>query len=431
VDIKGGSADSFTKLPIQLVSSHSQPKHQLKMAAQRIEKVYNDAVASGLLPGASLIAGDKDGNVVYSKCFGKDSVKEDARPFTTSTISAIASMTKLMTSVAAVKAVEEGLIDLDRDLRPMLPEMGKFGVMTGFDDETNTAILEESSEPITLRILLTHTSGHEYDLMHPFLAKWRASRGEEPWVGATIAQKASIPLLYVPGTGFSYGPSHEWAGKAIEAASGMTLEAYMREKIWVPLGIEKDASFWPKLDPGMKSRMASTSTLSAEGDGPAVDAPAYDIVAGAEECMGGAGVWASSDAYYTFLSAVFRRDSRLLSSASFDELFRPQLNDTTEEALNRFLNQSPVHMQVLRLQIPESVRMTWCFAGMVAKESQQGRFDEGTVFWGGLPCLMWYMDFKAGVCGTAFSQVVPPMSPKIVQLHQEFQKAVYDQVKSA
>jgi CubicO group peptidase (beta-lactamase class C family) len=172
------------------------------------------------------------GDTLYNKSFGKASLKEgldDA--FTPSTVCAMASMTKLMTAVAALQCVEQGTLDLDKDARPLLPEMGKHGIITGFDDDKNEACFEADSTPITLRMLLCHTSGHEYDWLNPVLGKWRASRNEIPWSGPLLTDKSAIPLVFKPGTNFAYGAGADWAGRLVEIASGMTLEDYMRKHI--------------------------------------------------------------------------------------------------------------------------------------------------------------------------------------------------------
>ncbi|KAK5631719.1 hypothetical protein RRF57_007433 [Xylaria bambusicola] len=332
-------------------------------------------------------------------------------------------MSKLMTSVAVLQCVEDGLLDLDKDTRAMFPGIGKYGVITGFDD--NTAVLKPDSTPITLRMLLSHTSGHEYDWLSPLLGKWRASRGEGPWTGPTVEHKSELPLVFSPGTGFAYGAGHDWAGKAIQVATGTTLDDFMRTRIWEPLGIAEDTTFWPKTKEGMKDRVAHISTLN-EGGLPAVDAPDFDLLFGGTDCLGGAGVCATSQAYSIFLSAVARRDARLLQPTSFDELFRPQLNGQQEKALNDYVDQSPIHTQLLALRIPPSLKKTWSFAGLVAKEGQEGRFGPGTVFWSGVPSSEWFIDHDTGIYGVALCQVIPPMHPQVMELHEKFQREMYD-----
>ncbi|OTA99411.1 hypothetical protein M426DRAFT_76366 [Hypoxylon sp. CI-4A] len=397
--------------------------------SQSINKAYEEANTSGLLPGVSLLAGDRDGNILYSKSLGNASTKQGRElPFAPDTICGIASMSKLMTSVAALQCVEDGTLELDKDVRPLLPQMGKYGVITGFDENKNEATFVPDSTPITLRSLLSHTSGHEYDWFNSSLIKWRASRNEQPWMGPTIEDKSAIPLVFVPGTAFAYGAGHDWAGKLIELASGKSLEDFMRARIWTPLGIENDTSFWPKTKENMKNRTADLSTLVNE-EPPAIDASSVDLMFGATDCLGGGGLFASTEAFYTFLSAVARRSPELLSPASYTELFRPQLDDQCEQSLNDYIAQSPMHTNYMGLRIPPSVRKTWSFAGLVAKDSQEGRFERGTVLWAGATTTYWFIDHEAGIYGTAFCQLLPPLYPPVVALHEKFQRGVFEEAK--
>ncbi|KAK4451288.1 beta-lactamase/transpeptidase-like protein [Podospora aff. communis PSN243] len=401
------------------------------MISDNLDQIYSDAVASGLLPGVSLWAGDKNGRILCSKSQGVASLKasKQQQPFTDSTICAVASLSKLMTSVAVLKAVELGKLDLDADVRPTFSSMGQYGVITDFDDEKNVAAFGPDSTPISLRMLLCHTSGHEYDWLNPLLGKWRASRNEIPWSGPTVEDKSAIPLVFAPGTNFAYGGGHDWAGKAVSVATNVTLEEFMREHIWKPLGLEGDVSFFPKKNPDMRRRIADLSTLDEKGEGPAIDAADFDILFGGTDCLGGGGIFSTPKAYYTFLSAVFRRDERLLTSESYDELFRPQLDEKAEQAFNDYLASSPVHTRFFTLGIPHSVRKTWTFAGMLCLDKLEGRFEEGTVFWAGVPNCVWFMDRKAGVCGTTVCQLIPPLHPPIVALHDQFQRRVLEMAK--
>lgn len=330
-----------------------------------------------------------------------------------------------MTSVAVLQCVEDGLLDLDKDTRTMFPKIGTHGIITDFNDENNAAVLRPDSTPITLRMLLSHTSGHEYDWLSPLLGKWRASRGEGPWTGPTVEHKSVLPLLFPPGTSFAYGAGHDWAGKAVEVATGTALENFMRARIWEPLGIAEDTSFYPKTKEGMEDRMADISTLNDKGEPPAVHVPDFDILFGGTDCLGGAGVFTTTKAYGIFLSAVICRDAKLLKLTSFEELFRPQLDEQQEKALNDYVDQSPVHTQLLATRIPPSIRKTWCFAGLVAKEGQEGRFGSRTIFWGGVPSAQWFIDHDTGIYGVALCQIIPPMHPKVLELHERFQREVY------
>ncbi|KAI0538971.1 beta-lactamase/transpeptidase-like protein [Xylaria digitata] len=395
----------------------------------KLDQIYENAITSGLLPGVSVIVGDYDGNVLYSKFCGKSSLREgNDSSFRADTICAIASMTKLMTAVSVLQCVEDGVLNLDQDIRHLIPGMGKYGIITSFED--GNAKLEQNSVSVTLRMLLSHTSGQEYDWMNPLLLQWRASRNEEPFSGPTVDHKCSIPLVFTPGEGFAYGAGYDWAGKAIEVATKSTLGDFMRARIWAPLGIEKDASFFPHAEGSMRDRIAEFSTLDDKGEPPAVDFSSYDMMNGATDCFGGGGLYISPEAYYTFVSALFRRDTNLLKPSSYDELFRPQLDERCEQALNDYFYRSQAHTNFLALGIPKSVRKTWSFAGLVARGPQEGRFGRGTILWSGVPNVEWYMDYKAGICVVTMCQVLPPMHPGILHLHEEFQRAVLAEFRS-
>lgn len=247
---------------------------------------------------------------------------------------------------------------------------------------------------LMVRMLLSNTSGHEYDWMNPLLLKWRASRDEPPWHGTTVEEKSTLPLVFEPGTSFRYGAGSDWTGKLIETATGLSLDSFMQKKIWDPLGI-KDITFWPKKRPDMQNRLAKISTLNEKGEPPAVDAEGYDFLAGVTDCLGGGGAFASAKDYFVFLQAVLRRDLRILNEASWQELFRPQLDERCKKEFNDYINSSPLLTQALAMRVPAEVERSWSFAGMVCEMGQPGRMGRGTVMWGGVPSEQWVSIFHS------------------------------------
>jgi CubicO group peptidase (beta-lactamase class C family) len=219
--------------------------------------------------------------------------------------------------------------------------------------------------------------------------KWRASIGHhDPFYGRTLEEKHATPLAYEPGTSFSYGASLDWAGKLVERLSGKTLDAFMKERIWSPLGIE-DITFYPKERPDMESRMAVMSTLNEQNEGPVTDLPGFDVHFSATDCLGGQGAFGSAEGYFAFVQALLKRDARLLNDASWTELFKPQLNERCKKELNDYLKSSPERTQWVGLSLPTNIEKQWSFAGMVVEQGQEGRMNEGTIFWGGMPSMIW------------------------------------------
>ncbi|KAM3075997.1 hypothetical protein ACMFMG_006490 [Clarireedia jacksonii] len=388
------------------------------------ETEYQNAHASGLLPGVVLLASNKQGSFKYSKALGVSSLKDasNKKPLTKDTILGLASCTKLMTAIAALQCVERGQVELDADVGPILPEAGKYGIITSLDETTQEPVLTARRNAITLRNLLTHTSGHAYDIMHPSLMKWRELRKEMPWSGETAEEKATLPLLFEPGTGWMYGCGLEWVGKLIERVNGVGLEEYMKKNIWDPLGIN-DISFWPRANKDMKDRMADLSVIGPHGN--AVDCPEFDLIFGSKDCLGGGGAFGSAGGYMTILEAVLREDDRLLRRESWTEFWKPQLNEKCKEAFNKLCLESEEMNNFLSINMPKETKKNFCLGGMLVEDELEGWVNRGTVLWGGVPCVIWFIDRKAGLCGLAASQMLPPMAPPIMRLHKGFQRGVY------
>ncbi|KAI9704546.1 MAG: hypothetical protein M1820_005459 [Bogoriella megaspora] len=388
------------------------------------ERLYEKALEAGVLPGAALTAVNRDGSFQYAKAIGYRSKRpgQEALPLQLDTMLTIASCTKLLTAISALQCVEKGLLSLDEDVKTVLPEVGSFGIISGFEETTGRAVLTPNASPITLRHLLTHTSGLTYDLMNPLLARWRESRGEQPWRGATVEEKANVPLIFEPGKSWAYGPGADWTGKLIERVTGESLEAFMSKHIWKPLEVS-EMTFWPSEREGLSKKLSDIFMLDQGGK--AQYAPDVDINYGAKDCLGGGGLFASANAYMAVLQAVLRKDSRLLTSDSYDELLRPQLNEQCRHALGELLQSDQQLQDFLGVNIPLSAPKDWSLAGIVSKDEQEDWMKENTVLWSGATSLIWFIDSKAGLCGLAASQVLPPMAPPITKLHKKFHEGMY------
>ena len=152
----------------------------------------------------------------------------------------IASMTKAVTGSAAMQLVEEGRIGLDQPMGDVLPVVKNVKVLEGFD-AGGAPRLRDPRGPVTLRHLLTHTSGYGYDIFNPDLARYIEVIGI-PSIMSRKNGSLRVPLLFDPGAGWEYGIGIDLAGKVVETVTGQTLEAYFRQHIFEPLGM-RDTSF--------------------------------------------------------------------------------------------------------------------------------------------------------------------------------------------
>ncbi len=269
-----------------------------------------------------------------------------AKPLRADTVMWVASCTKLMTSICAMQLVERGKLNLDDPVYDYIPELNDFKIVRSFDDEGKPVEVPHS-KPITLRTLLTHTSGFTYDAIHPSLLAWLAYHGREANAGARLLQRFDVPLTFEPGDSWMYGSSVDYAGLLIERVSGLTLEKYMQQNLWEPLGI-KDMTFKLESRPDMKERMADMSMRDAEtGKVRHTDARmSYQDTDGQEvqDCMGGQGVFTTPEDYSKVLHAMLTTDAneKLFKKKSLEEFFTPQLGEAPSAAMNAMLQDDMV-----------------------------------------------------------------------------------------
>jgi len=185
------------------------------------DQVLREAAEAGAVPGVVAMAATRNGPV-YQGAFGKRALPSGAA-MTVDTLFWIASMTKAITSTAAMQLVERGKLALDRPIRDVLPQLAAAKVLEGFDSAGEPK-LRPAGRDITLRHLLTHTAGFAYDIWSPDLIRYQEKKGI-PGVISCQNVALTTPLLFDPGERWNYGMNIDWVGKAVEKVSGQNLEA--------------------------------------------------------------------------------------------------------------------------------------------------------------------------------------------------------------
>jgi len=333
------------------------------------ENAIQEAIAAHDVPGCALVASNRDGTQVpttspfctmlvnplliipgsfhYAKAFGKASLKQGSeRPLALNTILWTASCTKLMTSLCCLQLVERGLVSLDEPVYKHIPELESFNVLSGFDAD-GAPVEAKHTKPITLRLLLTHSSGLTYDAIHPMAAAWMQYHKRPMGASGKLLERFNVPLMFEPGDSWIYGASTDYAGLVVERVTGKTLEGYMKSNLWEPLGI-KDMTFHPSKRPDLKERMAHMSLRDPEtGKVRHTDTVAPQLDSQGNEytdCLGGQGVFTSAEEYLKLLRAVLvcDEDEKLLTRQTLDMLFAPQLGSASSMALNGILQNDMV-----------------------------------------------------------------------------------------
>ncbi len=378
------------------------------------DRVLEQAVAAGEVPGVVALAAD-DGGVIYEGAFGTRTLGQDA-PMTPDTVCWIASMTKAITSVAAMQLVERGKLSLDEPLGTLLPELAAPQVLEGFAAD-GTPRLRPARRPITLRLLLSHTAGFCYSIWNADMLRYQEQAGI-PSITECANAALNLPLVFEPGERWEYGINIDWAGKAVEAASGQRLEGYLRANIFGPLGMN-DSGF--VLGAAQRERLAGMHARNPDGSLAVIP---FEMPQEPEFYMGGGGLYSTGRDYLTFLQMLLHDGSfngaQILRPETVAEMARNQIGDLT--------------VGLLKTAIPASSNDAEFFPGMVKKwglgymitteEAPTGR-SAGSVAWAGLANTYYWLDPVKRVTGVILTQLLPFVDPAALGLFERFERAIY------
>jgi CubicO group peptidase (beta-lactamase class C family) len=354
----------------------------------RLEAALAPALAAAGIPGAVAQVVDADG-VLADVALGHP---PDAR-------FDIASMTKPLVSIAALQLVADGRLSLDAPIADLLPGLAAPQLITG----------QPAKTPITLRHLLTHTSGLGADFVQPEIAATR-SAPVKPGTMAAI----TMPLLFEPGTGWAYGASTDWVGLAVAAASGQRLDAYLAAQVLGPLGMHatgyggNNVPVMARGPHGILAPLPGFSTFH----------PAMEFI------PGGAGLSGTAADYGRFLRLLLRDGeldgARLLPQAMVEELARNQVADLPAGRLTTALP-----WLLAPYDPAPGQRCGWGLASAVHLEAGPHGRRAGTLAWGGIGNTHFWVDRKAGLAAVLMMQLLPFADPGALAVLAALERAVY------
>lgn len=365
-------------------------------------KALADALAAHGIPGAVAMVGNRAG-VSETVAIGHAA---DA-------VFQLASMTKAVVSVAAMQLVEAGRLSLDAPIGALLPDLAEPRVITGFGEDGG-AQTRPAASPITLRHLLTHTSGMGYDFMHADQGRARTA----PVVPGTM-DSIRVPLMFDPGTAWAYGISTDWVGLAVEAASGMKLDAYVAQHITGPLGMA-DTVF--ALDAAGKSRLVPN--MARGPDGALVSFP-FSVGGGAGEFIsGGAGLSGTAADYMRFTRMLLAGGSldgvTILKPETVADMGRNQIGALRAGRMPSVL---PSIMTAINW-FPE-MDTKWGLGFMFNPETGPNGRGAGSLAWSGICNTYFWIDPANDVAAVLLMQLLPHADPGALAVLSAFERAVY------
>lgn len=389
-----------------LVVTPSAAQNRLPTSAA-IDAYLDEAVRETHIPGIVALVVDAD-RTLYSGAFGKQDVANDV-PMSPDTIFRIASMTKPVTSVAVMMLVQEGDIDLDDPIASYLPSFENAEVIETFDPTDKSYTSRPAAGPITVRHLLTHTSGLGYAFSNATLA---ALVGPEPGTSVT-----AFPLLHDPGTRWTYGESTRVLGTLVEEVSGQPLDEFLTERIFVPLGMSETFYVVP---PRLNARVATTHRMTAEGlvesPNPArISSPVY----------GDGGLHSTAGDYAKFVQMFLSggrapNGMRLLSEASVALMARNHIGPVRVE-------QQPGAVPALSKPFPLGAgRDTFGLGFQITGEHTEALArSPGSLSWAGIFNTEFWIDPARGIGGVLLMQYLPFYDAAAIDTLQGFERRVY------
>ncbi|RAK89405.1 beta-lactamase/transpeptidase-like protein [Aspergillus costaricaensis CBS 115574] len=267
------------------------------------------------LPRMTLGAINSDGSLHYAKTFGESSLDSTD----TDAVHWVASCTKLVTTIAAMQCVERGLLDLDGNIANVLPEWASPQILTGFDANDNP-IFRAATKPVTLRRMLTHSSGMGYFHMDSLMTRYHEQQGSPPLV-QTFRQYQF--LYFEPGERWMYSPGIDWAGVAVERATSMKLGDYLQRHVFDIVSV-KDAPFHLEQREDLRARKVKAWLRTDHGLEEEKNQIFPDPIV---EDVGGGGLYTTVNEMLKICQGILT--AQFLRPETIEEMFQPHLESAS------------------------------------------------------------------------------------------------------
>lgn len=375
----------------------------MKVASQGVDAVLRGAVDAGKAPGIVAAVGGRDG-MLYEQAFGRARTAGES-PMRVDTILRIASMTKPVTTLAVLMLHEQGRLDLDAPLAEYLPDYRQPEVLERFDMHTGRYETRPAKTAVTIRQLLSHTSGYGYWFLHAPL--YRLTDGAPALFDPPF-------LMFEPGTRFAYSVSMDVLGQVVPAISGLGLAEFFADRIFAPLKM-RDTGYELPAD------IDRLGTVHARREGGYTEAT---LERTSHDARGGGGLYSTAPDYLRlvrfFLNGGELDGVRLLEASTVARMCSNQIGalyaarQTTAfpGRTNDFLFMDGSQKFGLGFMIE-------------TRDGSAGR-KTGTLSWAGIANTYFWIDPQTGIGAVLCMQTTPFSDPVSVDIYRRFERAVYD-----
>jgi len=380
----------------------------------QIDQILREKSEAKEIPGVVAIAA-RGNETIYQGAFGKrDLSKDDA--MTLDSVFWIASMTKAVTTAGAMQLVEQGKLDLDAAIGKLLPDLASPQVLEGFDAKGEPK-LRPAKGAITLRQLMTHTAGFCYNMWNGDMAVYLDKTGI-PAITTCKNDALKTPIMSDPGTRWEYGTNIDFVGKAIEATSGKRLDAYLRDHLFAPLGMN-DTSF--KISDAMRKRLVG---MHARGEDGSLAAIPFELEQEPEFHMGGGGLYSTAGDYIKFCQMILNKGkgngNQVLKAETVATMGQNHIGDLN---MPKLTSVAPMYTNDVDLY-PDMVKK-WGLSFLInTAKTPEGR-SPGSLAWAGLANTYYWIDPSRDVCGVILMQLLPFADGKCLDAFAGFERGIY------
>ena len=399
-----------------IVACSYEPNSNINLnRLNEIDNLINSFIDDNQIPGAVVLVGDNK-NILYQKSFGiKNPITNDK--YQINDIFRIASMTKAITSIGVIKLWEKGKIGLDDPIEKYIPEFKNVQILDSYNKKDTTYSTIQTSKSITIRQLLTHTSGIGYDFIdgNPSIKSIYHKEKEkfmkygvlcfcdqDITIGETIRNLAKVPLHHNPGERYTYGIGLDVLGYLIEIISGKTLDKYFYDEIFQPLEMNDTYFYLPenkydRLVPVLTKK--NKKWVMFEDKRFNIN---YPIEGAKKFFAGGCGLSSTISDYYKFLTVFLNegkyKDNQIISKKTNELIFENQLPGIENFYL---LNYDKGNLKAESFPLGHGLAF-----GIIRDEDLRfgGRGSKGSLYWGGYYNTSYFADPKENVIGLIFKQ---------------------------
>jgi methyl acetate hydrolase len=305
-------------------------------------------------------------------------------------------------------------VSLDDQAAKYFPQFANLVVFESFDAQTREYKVRPARKVVTVRHLLTHTSGLGYTFTSATLRDFKPREGERYEVG---------PLLFEPGTDWVYGTGIDWAGRLVESLSGQTLEDYFQKRIFEPLKMP-DTSY--NVAAEKHARVVNTFRRNADGSFEERPRTAPQT---STRFNGGGGLYSTARDYIRFLQMLLNQGeldgARILKADTIALMGRNHIGDVGVRALKSAIPASSDDFTFVA-----DGRDKWGLSFQITADAVPGKRAPGSLSWGGINNTYFWCDPARGIAGVILMQFLPFADRKALATYDAFERGVYQHVNT-